>query len=562
MRPAKRNSSLYFNYPEYAFTRPVEMEGVQTKHSVVIIGGGPVGVTAALELARHGIASVVLDEKNTVNDGSRAICVARHSMEILQQLDLSDKFESKALPWTHGTSYYKDQPVYRLEMPHSDQERFHPMYNIQQQYIEQYLIDKALKEPLIEIRWLSKVIDFEQNINCCVVTVETPQGQYKFHAAYTLAADGGRSAVRRLSELKLNGDSYEGRYVIADIQMQSDYPTERRAFFDPSSNPGLTILVHKQPENIWRIDYQVDGDIDEKQELQEERIRSRIASILDMMGETGSWELEWWSLYKAYTLALDDYRHKRVLFVGDSAHLVPIFGVRGLNSGLADAVNAAWKLAYVIHGWSNDSLLDSYSPERRGATLDVFRNASKSTKFMTPPSRGYQLVRDAALSLALNNDFTQHLINPRQSQPYTYSESCLSSFSERDAEFESGPQTGAALINQRFTENDYLLDNLGKGFSGLYFTDSESIDEGLLQCFSELNVGNEEFTLIIISRDTVQSGAKTISQDNGHVVFETYNAQPGTFYLIRPDRHICARWRSIQTNEVIQAFRQSLGETL
>ncbi len=115
VRAQDTQSSLYFVYPEYTFVRPPELDGQSQQTPVIIIGAGPVGVTAALELARHGVKSIVLDDKATVNEGSRAICIARHSMECLQQLDMDETFTNKALPWTHGTSYYRDKEVYRLE---------------------------------------------------------------------------------------------------------------------------------------------------------------------------------------------------------------------------------------------------------------------------------------------------------------------------------------------------------------------------------------------------------------------------------------------------------------
>ena len=204
--------------------------------------------------------------------------------------------------------------------------------------------------------------------------------------------------------LRLKGDNYEGRYVIADIRMDHDFPTERRAFFEPSGNPGGTVLIHKQPDDIWRIDYQLREGESEEEALREENIRARVGAILADVDHNKPWELEWWSVYSANTLCLDDYRHGRVFFIGDAAHIVPIFGVRGLNNGLADAENIGWKLALVLHGEADDRLLDSYSPERRGATLDVFANATKSTRFMTPPTRGWRLAREAALSLSLSTN--------------------------------------------------------------------------------------------------------------------------------------------------------------
>jgi 3-(3-hydroxy-phenyl)propionate hydroxylase len=543
-RPAHRNRSLYFDYPHYDFVAPPELGGERIVHDAVVVGAGPVGLTAALELARHGVACVVLDDKDTVNDGSRAICIARHSLEILQQLGLAERFVAKALGWTHGTSYYGTQPVYRLEMPHSADERFYPMYNLQQQYIEKYLVDAAMANPKVDLRWKSRVSDIALTGGGVTLTVETPIGTYPLNARYAIAADGARSVVRRQLNLSLKGEAYEGIYVIADVHMRSSYPTERRAFFHSPANPQSTVLIHRQPDDIWRIDYQLLAGESEADALKEENVLRRVAAILDMVGEKSPWELEWWSLYKAYTLALDDYRHGPVLFAGDAAHLVPIFGVRGLNSGLADAMNAAWKLAYVLKGSAPPRLLDSYSPERRGATLEVFALASKSTKFMTPPTHGYRLMRDAALALARTTDLTRPLINPRQSQPYTYSKSPLTSFANRDREFGAGPIAGASLVNRRLGEGRYLLDGLGLGFSGLYFARDGRMPPRVERLVAALGAGNEPFTPILVS-------------DPGALA--AYGAMDGSFYLVRPDRHIAARWRQIVPDEVLSALRQALG---
>src|SRR4051812_44803110 len=253
--------------------------------------------------------------------------------------------------------------------------------------------------------------------------------------------------------------------------MDHDFPTERRAFFEPSGNPGGTVLIHKQPERIWRVDYQLREGESEQEAMREENIRARVGAILGDIGHTKPWELEWWSVYSANTLCLDDYRHGRVFFIGDSAHIVPIFGVRGLNNGLADADNIAWKLARVLQGEAEDRLLDSYSPERRGATLDVFANATKSTRFMTPPTRGWRLAREAALSLALKHEFPRALANPRQMQPYTYSQSPLTPYASRDAEFSAGPVCGSFAPNANPPDGGFLLDRAGRGMPALLFCD-------------------------------------------------------------------------------------------
>ncbi|MCE8018542.1 monooxygenase [Halomonas sp. MCCC 1A11036] len=558
MRPAGRaeTDSLYFDYPHFPFVRPPELDGRAVRHRVAIVGAGPVGVTAALELARHGIESVVLDDKATVNDGSRAICISRHSLEILQQLGVDAPFVAKGLGWTQGRTYFRDREIFRFEMPHSEQERFLPMINLQQQYIEQFLIDKAIESELVELRWQSVVTGVVQNESGVTLEVSTPEGDYCLECDYLLAADGARSVVRKAFGLALHGEAYEGRYVIADIRLRSDFPTERRAFFHSRALPDTTLLVHKQPDDIWRIDYQLGPEEDPGQAVAETSIRERVGLIVcEVLGEGDDWELEWWSLYKAYTLALDDYRHGRVLFIGDSAHLVPIFGVRGLNNGLADAANAGWKLAWVLKGLAPNRLLDSYSPERRGATLDVFANAGKSTRFMTPPSRGYRLMRDAALALALHNDYTSGFANPRQVTPYSYAESPLTL--RDDAGFDVGPIPGAPLPNRRLGEDDYLLDHLGSGFTLLHFSRDGDVDTALDERLAALQARGQAVELLCVAREPGAEGA-LVDSDGG--LFAAYGAEAGSAYLVRPDRHVAARWKRLDPTGFELAFATALGE--
>jgi 3-(3-hydroxy-phenyl)propionate hydroxylase len=195
-----------------------------------------------------------------------------------------------------------------------------------------------------------------------ILSVETPEGVYELEADWVVATDGARSFVREAVGLKLEGNSYEGRYLIADIKFRSEYPTERRAWFDPPSNPGSTVLMHRQPDDVWRIDYQIRDDEDSAIELQEERVRARVDAHLQMIGEAPDYELIWISLYKAHCLTLPRYRHGRILFAGDAAHLVPIFGVRGLNSGVDDAGNLVWKLAAVIQSWGGTASSTAIRP--------------------------------------------------------------------------------------------------------------------------------------------------------------------------------------------------------
>ncbi len=380
--------------------------------------------------------------------------------------------------------------------------------------------------------------------------VHSPEGAYTLDADYLLAADGARSPVRSMLGLRLAGDNYEGKYVIADVQMKHDFPTERRAFFEPAGNPGGTVLVHKQPDNIWRIDYQLrEGESDEDA-MREDNIRSRVQAILGDIGHHGPWALEWWSVYTANTLCLDDYKHGRVIFIGDSAHIVPIFGVRGLNNGLADAHNAAWKLAYVLKGAATPKLLDSYTPERRGATLDVFANATKSTRFMTPPTRGWRLVREAALSLAVKHAFTRALANPRQMQPYTYATHTDTDTDTDDAAWLRVAVPGSASPNAKLSDGRHLLDLAGEGFTVMVFVDrplstqERSFFDGLRQIDAALE-------LLVI-------GSEALLDEDGAIA-RTFAATEGSVILLRPDQHIAARWPRLRAEALESALRGALG---
>jgi len=549
----------------YAAAVPALRDGVETRrHKVAIVGGGPVGLTLALGLASHGIASVLIEADDSVCYGSRAICISRRSLEIIERVGAVDGFLKTGLPWTGGRSFYRDTEVLHFTMPQDADQKLPPMVNLAQYHIEQFLLDAAERHAdLIDIRWQTRVTGLSTRDDGATLQLGTPAGDYALDADWVVACDGGRSTIREAMGLQLQGTSYEGRYVIVDIKLESNRPTERLAYFDPPSNPGSTVLVHKQPDNVWRIDYQLRDGEDPDAAVKPENVMPRVQSLLDMMGERGPWAPIWITIYKANALTLERYRHGRVLFGGDAAHLVPIFGVRGANSGIDDADNLAWKLAFVIKGHAGDTLLDSYSDERVYATHENLSYGTKSTEFMAPPSFAFDLMRKAVLGLAVRHEGLRSLINPRQTSAITYSASPLN-VADTDA-FQSGPVPGAVLPEIPLTiiadgaqREGHLTDLIGPRFTVLAFTQDGAMPAGLAALEDTMQGRGVPFAVLPVSAQRPSTGSGQCAWDHTGRLFARYGAHPGTLYLVRPDGHLLGRWLTGSAAGIADAMHRCL----
>jgi 3-(3-hydroxy-phenyl)propionate hydroxylase len=549
-----------FTARQYPASLPPLQGGVdKTRRPVVVVGGGPVGYCTALGLANHGVAVVLLEADDSVCFGSRAICISRRSLEIITRLGAAEGFLKLGLPWTGGRSFYREAEVLHFKMPMDENQKHPPMINLAQYSIEQFLLDAAERHSdKIEIRWRNRVTAIDMRDDGARLSVETPDGSYTMEADWVVAADGGRSFLREALGLKLKGASYEGRYVIVDIVLDSARPAERLAYFDPPCNPGSTVLVHKQPSGVWRVDYQLRDGEDPDEAIKPENVMPRVESLLAMMGEKGAWNPVWIGIYRANALTLDDYRYRRVLFAGDAAHLLPIFGVRGANSGIDDADNLAWKLAFVIRGLASRTLLDSYSAERVAAARENLSYGTKSTEFMAPPSFAFDLMRKAVLGLAVRFPELRSLINPRQSSAIAYTHSPLNAAAQ-DAEFGAGPAPGTvlpecplAIVDGSATREGYLTELIAPVITALYFTEDGVLPAGLTKCEATMRARGIPFAIVPLARHPGAGSAR--GRDNTGRLFAMYDAAPGALYLVRPDGHVVARWRRFDPAALIAAI--------
>ena len=533
---------------------------VPVRHPVVVVGAGPVGLSLAIDLAQRGQRVLLLDNDHRLSAGSRAICFAKRTLEIFDRLGVGQRLVDKGVSWNVGRVFFKDQPVYQFDLlPEPGHER--PAFiNLQQYYLEGYLVDRAAELPLIELRWDSEVVGVEALADGARVTVRTPDGDYTLQADYLIACDGSRSAVRRLIGQESHGRTFKDRFLIADVRMKADFPTERWFWFDPPFHPNQSVLLHRQPDNVWRIDFQLGWDADPEHEKKPENIIPRVKALL---GADAQFELEWASVYTFSCLRMDSFRHGRVLFAGDSAHGVSPFGARGANSGVQDADNLAWKLAAVLRGEAPDALLDSYSSEREAAADENILNSTRATDFITPKSEISRLFRDAVLQLSKDHAFARTLVNSgRLSLPSTLHASPLNTPDRDGDRWRGRMQPGAPAADAPLQAPDgrsgWLLRELagnGDDFSVLLADGPDSA-----RIATELRAAAQGVApLRVLTVGDAGSDSRADWIDAQGLARERYDLQPGSALLLRPDQHVCARWRRPDGDALRAALQRALA---
>jgi 3-(3-hydroxy-phenyl)propionate hydroxylase len=538
-----------YTNPIYPYVRSRDQDAGPARHAVVVVGAGPIGLAVAIDLAQRGVPVVVVDEDETVSVGSRAICYAKRALEILDRLGVGQRVVDKGIGWNVGTVFFHDALAYRFDLLPETGHRRPAFVNLQQYWLEEYLVDRARELPAIDLRWKNRVEQVAPHGDHVELVVDTPEGPYTLWCDWLIVCDGARSPVRRMLGLEAEGQVFRDRFLIADILMQSDFPTERWFWFDPPFHPNQSVLLHRQADDVWRIDFQLGWDADPEEEKKPERILLRLRA---MLGPDARFEIEWASVYTFQCRRLPSFRHGRVVFAGDAAHVVSPFGARGANSGFQDTDNLAWKLGLVLAGNAPERLLDTYDAERTVAADENIRNSTRATDFITPKSHVSRVFRDAVLGLAREHPFARRLVNSgRLSVPAVLSGSLLNT-PDADADFAQGPGAmipGAPAADAPVTGPDgpWLLRYLESGFTLLAFGNAiapeavEALAHAAIPC-RVVQVGGGPVPGV------------TVIGDAEGLVARRYDARHGTIYLLRPDQHVAARWRAFDPARVRAAI--------
>lgn len=551
-----------YSYTPMPYAVPPELAGqtathhAARRHPVVIVGAGPVGLTAAIDLAQQGLPVLVLDDDDTVSVGSRAICWAKRSLEIWDRLGVAGRMVDKGVTWQTGHVFHGDEKIYSFDLLPERGHKMPAFINLQQYYVEQYLIEHlAGLGDLAEIRWKNRVIGLRQDDDGVTLEIETPDGRYALQADWVIAADGARSPLRGMLDLPFEGRVFDERFLIADIRTELDLGNERRFWFAPTFHPGESALMHRQPDNIFRVDFQLAADADPDLEVRPERVRPRVQAAI---GAGVPFELEWCSIYRFRCARLQRFVHGRVIFAGDSAHVVSPFGARGGNGGIQDVDNLCWKLLRIIRGQSPAALLETYDEERGHGSDENIRHSARSTRFMTPKTAAERDFRDGVLALAHDFPFARQLVNGgRLSKPCDLAGFGLQTPAEADCAVPPGRPCPDAPLADAVGRPSWLLDHLGGMFALLHVAPSPPVlSEGFRRAC-------EGVKLILVSPPGEVSNAPANSPDwtrltdRDGVFAARYGGRPQATWLIRPDQHVAACFGAADEARLLAALARA-----
>jgi 2-polyprenyl-6-methoxyphenol hydroxylase-like FAD-dependent oxidoreductase len=381
----------------------------------------------------------------------------RETLETWARLGVGEEIAARGVQWRVGRTFVRGRQLFETHLPAGEQ-HFPPFVNISQSDVEDRL-ETRLRELGVPVLRGHRLVGLAQTADAVELTFDGPEGVVRATAGWVVGADGAHSTVRHLAGIAFPGAMFVDRFLIADIRADLPFTRERHFHFDPPWNPGRQVLLHPQPDGVWRIDWQVSPETDVEEERRSGRLHARIAAVI---GEATPYDVVWLTGYRFSQRLADTFRVGRVLLAGDAAHLMSPFGARGLNSGIADAENLAWKLAAVADGRADPTLLGTYETERRGAAIENLAATDATMRFMAPHGILRRVARDLTLRLAPAFGWLRRRVNSgRLAQPARYGSSSVVAVGQGAVGDASRP--GVVAPDVPLGDGRRLHDHLGRG---------------------------------------------------------------------------------------------------
>jgi 3-(3-hydroxy-phenyl)propionate hydroxylase len=532
-----------YELPVYPFVPPPELAGVRRgRYPIVIVGGGLSGLALGCDLACRGIDSVLLDEDDTIGvrgASSRGIVYAQKTLEVFARLGTYPRVKEKGVTWSVGKTLAGDDVVYSFNLQLESASEQPPFINLQQFYIEWFLVDRIRALGHCDLRWKNRVTKVGQSADCATVAVETPAGPYTLEAEWLVDATGVNSAIRDGFGLETHSARGADRWCITDVRFKERFPAERWTWVEAPFNENRGVWQHLMGDDVWRLDYQMDPGSDpeyvSRRDVAEARLRAHLGHR--------EFELVWVGPYSYRAHLLDDFRHGRVFFIGDAAHVVGPFGARGGNTGIQDAFNLGWKLAFVLKGEAPRRLLDTYSAERHAAARENLEVTTRTERFLSPHSPAERTLRRAVIGLAREHAFARPLVNSGRlsvANPYPDSPAVTGAgWSVQNVPITLPGGARASLVE--------LAQQVGTAFLGILYQPSRGHELGE---FARIEATGLPFRFFVC-------GPGGIGDPEGKLK-AVLKAEPDTFALIRPDLYLGALLPNATPSAAEAALRKAL----
>lgn len=348
----------------------------RSSEQVLVVGGGPVGLTMASELYRHGVPCRVIDQNEAPQVWSKAAAMTPRTIEVLFDMGLSAQAHERGRP-VYGMSLYKATDcIARVEFE-IDGTPFPYMLGISQRDTE-LMLSEHLERLGGRLERPVTLESFRQNVDGVVATLVHADGEREeVEARFIIGCDGAKSTVRRVLDLPFEGSTFEQNLIQADIRVDFPMRVEPGEAVGFLSSAGLIVALPLLTEGRYRVivPNMPNPDVEETLAVFQALAKERSPS------GTTFYDADWIAKFHFHGRVVPRYRSGRVFLAGDAAHIHSPVGGQGMNMGMQDAYNLAWKLALVVRGSGRDSILDSYDPERRPvaqATVGVTDRATKA----------------------------------------------------------------------------------------------------------------------------------------------------------------------------------------